>query len=393
MSIICQFLKNPYLLIYILFFGKLYGLPENFFKTMKKLFFGIMTLFTTMSYAQIDSLKQESPLKISGYADVYYSYDFGNPSHHNRPNFMYAYQRHNEVNLNLGMIKASYNKENVRANIALGTGTYMNVNYAAESGVLKNIYEANIGVKLSKSKDIWLDAGILPSHIGWESAIGTDCWTLTRSIAAENSPYFETGARISYTSDNGKLYLAGLVLNGWQRIQKVDGNNSISFGHQLTYKFNDKISINSSSFIGNDKTDSLRQMRYFHDLYANFQLNEKWALLAGFDIGVEQKEKASSRYNCWYSPVLMGQFTPNEKSRLSARLEYYNDKNGVMIPTETKNGFQTFGYSINYDYKILDNVMWRVEARGLSSKDRIFEKDNQLVPNNYFVTTSLAVSF
>lgn len=269
----------------------------------------------------------------------------------------------------------------------------MNANYSAEPNVLKNVYEANIGVKLSKSKNLWIDAGVMPSHIGWESAIGMDNWTVTRSLAAENSPYFETGARLSYTSDNGKWYLAGLVLNAWQRIQRVDGNNSLSFGHQLTYKFNDKISLNSSSFIGNDKVDSIRQMRYFHNLYANFQVSKQWAVLAGFDIGAEQKAKGSNQYNAWYSPVLLLHFEPNEKNRISTRLEYYNDKNGVMIPTETKNGFQTFGYSVNYDYKIRDNVMWRIEARGLSAKDAVFEKDKHKVPNNYFVTTSLAVSF
>ena len=51
-----------------------------------------------------------------------------------------------------------------RANIALAVGTYMNANYAAEPGVLKNIYEANAGVKISNNKNIWVDAGILPSH-------------------------------------------------------------------------------------------------------------------------------------------------------------------------------------------------------------------------------------
>jgi hypothetical protein len=100
----------------------------------------------------------------------------------------------------------------------------MNSNYAAESGVLKNIYEANVGVKISKHKNLWIDAGILPSHIGFESAVSKDCFTLTRSMQAENSPYFESGAKISYTSDNGKWFVSGLVLNGWQRIQRIDGN-------------------------------------------------------------------------------------------------------------------------------------------------------------------------
>ena len=269
----------------------------------------------------------------------------------------------------------------------------MNANYAAEPGVLKNIYEGNVGVKISKTKNVWIDAGVLPSHIGFESAVSKDCWTLTRTILADNSPYFETGAKISYTTDNGKWFLSGLVLNGWQRIQRVDGNNTPAFGHQLTYKPNGKVTLNSSSFIGNDKPDSVRQMRYFHNFYGVFQLSDKFAITTGFDIGAEQKFKGSDSYNSWYSPVLIAHITPNAKNSIALRGEYYSDEKGVMIGTGTPNGFKTFGYSINYDYLIRDNAMFRIEARGFSSKDKVFTKDNNPTNNNLFVTTSLAISF
>ena len=85
----------------------------------------------------------------------------------------------------------------MRANLALMAGTYAQDNLSAEQDALKLINEANVGFKISKTKNIWIDAGIMPSHIGWESAIGKDNMNLTRSLAAENSPYFETGAKIS----------------------------------------------------------------------------------------------------------------------------------------------------------------------------------------------------
>ena len=119
---------------------------------MKTIVFTLLVLASLSSYAQTDSIT--NPLKISGYVDVYYSYDFGNPSDHNRPGFMYAYNRHNEVSLHLGLIKAAYTTDNVRANLAFMVGTYPNANLAAEPGVLKNIYEANIGVKISKTKNL-----------------------------------------------------------------------------------------------------------------------------------------------------------------------------------------------------------------------------------------------
>jgi hypothetical protein len=358
---------------------------------MTKVFMIIFTCSTLFSFAQKDS--STSPLTISGYLEAYYGYDFGKPEDHNRPPFIYSHNRHNEVNLNLGFIKAGYQTEKVRANLAIGAGTYMNANLAAEPGVLKNVFEANAGVKISKKSNLWVDAGIFASHIGFESAMGKDCQTLTRSIMAENSPYYEAGAKISFTSSNEKWFISGLLLNGWQRIQRPDGNNTPAFGHQLTFKPNARVTLNSSSFIGNDKPDSVKQMRYFHNFYGIFQLNDKLSLIAGFDIGAEQQAKGSSKYNSWYSPVFILGFQPHEKHHLAGRVENYSDPNGVIISTGTSNGFKTWGYSVNYDYAILKNVVWRTEAKLFNAKDNTFMKEGEAVNNNFCMTTSLAISF
>ncbi|RZJ40080.1 MAG: porin, partial [Chryseobacterium sp.] len=311
-----------------------------------------------------------------------------------RPSFVYSHNRNNEVNVNLAFIKAGYNTDQIRANVAIAAGTYMNANYAAEQGVMKNIYEANAGFKISKKHDLWIDAGIFPSHLGFESAIGKDNWTLTRSLFADNSPYFETGAKISYNSPSGKWFLSGLVLNGWQRIQRVDGNSTPAFGHQLTFKPNEKLTFNSGSFIGNDKPDSIRQMRYFHNLYGIYQINKKIGITAGFDIGAEQKVKGSEQYNVWYTPVLIAKYSPTEKFSITARGEYYQDERGVIISTGSENGFKTFGYSLNADYQILPNLIWRTEIRNLNSKDAIFMKRNEDLSNNSLTAvTAIAVSF
>lgn len=361
---------------------------------MKKLATAAFIAMVSFAHAQTDTATTpESPLKITGYAEIYYLYDFGAPENNTRPGFVYSHNRHNEVSLNLGFVKANYEKGNVRANLAIMAGTYGNANLATEEGIMKNIYEANAGVKLSKTKNLWIDAGIFASHIGFESAISKDCWALTRSIQADNSPYYESGAKLSYTTDNGKWFVSGLVLNGWQRIKRVDGNKTLAFGHQVTYKPNASILLNSSSFIGNDKPDIDKRMRYFHNLYGVFQLNEKWGLTAGFDIGAEQKEKGSDSYNSWYSPVVIAKYKVSDKVNIAARGEYYADKNGVIIATDTPNGFKTFGYSVNFDYNIYDNVVWRVEARSLNSKDEIFVENGNPTKQNFAATTSLAISF
>ena len=359
---------------------------------MKKILFVLLAVCGITASAQNDSINK--PLTISGYAEVYYTADFNNPKNNNRPGFVYSHNRNNEVNVNLAYIKTAYNTENVRANLALAVGTYMNANYAAEQGVMKNVYEANAGLKISKKHNLWIDAGVFPSHLGFESAVGKDNWTLTRSLFADNSPYFETGAKISYTSESGKWFVSGLVLNGWQRIQRVDGNSTPAFGHQLIFKPNEKLTINSSSFIGNDKPDSIRQMRYFHNLYAVYQINKKLGITAGFDIGAEQKSKGSEQYNIWYTPVLVAKYNVTDKLSFTARGEYYQDEKGVIISTETENGFKTFGYSFNADYQILPNLVWRTEIRNLNSKDAIFmNRTDEFNKNSLTATTALAISF
>lgn len=359
---------------------------------MKKILFVLLAVCGITASAQNDSITK--PLTVSGYAEVYYTADFNNPKNNSRPGFVYSHNRNNEVNVNLAYIKTAYNTEKVRANLALAVGTYMNANYAAEQGVMKNIYEANVGLKISKKHNLWIDAGIFPSHLGFESAVGKDNWTLTRSLFADNSPYFETGAKISYTSESGKWFVSGLVLNGWQRIQRVDGNSTPAFGHQLIFKPNEKLTINSSSFIGNDKPDSIRQMRYFHNLYAVYQINKNFGVTAGFDIGAEQKAKGSEQYNIWYTPVLIAKYNATEKLSFTARGEYYEDEKGVIISTGTENGFKTFGYSLNADYQILPNLVWRTEIKNLSSKDAIFmNRTDEFNKNSLTATTALAISF
>ena len=356
---------------------------------MKKYLLLAILLSPVCGLTQADT----STLILSGYAEAYYAYDFNMPPDHNRPSFLYSHNRHNEFNLNLGFLKASYAAEKVRASLSIGIGTYMNANYATEPGVLKNLYEANIGISLSKKKNLWVDAGVFPSHIGFESAVSKDCWALTRSVLAENSPYYESGAKVTYITKDSKWLLSALVLNGWQRITRTDGNNTPAFGTQVTFTPSERVTLNYSTFAGNDKPNEIRQMRYFHNLYGIFHFPEKFHLTAGFDYGMEQTSTGSNEYNKWYSPVLIARYLFNDKWSITARGEFYSDIHGVIIPTGTENGFQTSGYSINLDYHLGENAIWRIEGRILGSKDDIFLKDNTPVNSNMCMTTSLAVSF
>lgn len=358
---------------------------------MKTLVIPFFVCFTQLILAQTDSTKAK--ITISGYAEVYYSYDPTNPYNHKKSGFIFSHNRSNEVNLNLGFIKANYQTKTIRANMALMAGTYANENLASEPGLLKAIYEANVGIKLSKKYNLWLDAGVMPSHIGFESAVGKDCWNLTRSMLADNSPYFETGVKIGFTSKNEKWYLAGLVLNGWQRIQRQNGNNALALGHQLTFKPSSKITLNSSSFIGSDTPDYVRCMRYFHNFYGQFQLTKNIGLITGLDFGIQQTSKHSKTYGTWFSPVIIGKYALSKKSIISIRGELYSDEDNTIYSTGLPSGLNLLGYSFNYDFNYSENVVWRIEAKGYSNETALFNLTNNPSKDQYYFTTALAISF
>ncbi len=334
-------------------------------------------------FAQSDST---TLIKLSGYLETYYSYDFLRPGNNEKPDYNYNYKRHNQLNVNLAFVKASYQAKRLRSNLALMTGNYAMYNLSAEPNWAKPIFEANVGVKLLKEKDVWIDAGVMPSHIGFESAVGSDCWNLTRSILAENSPYFESGIKLNYTNKKQDVYVALHILNGWQKIAITDDNPKPSVGIQVNYKPSSSLTLNYSNFLGNINMGGANAFRTFHNLYAIYDASPKQAFIFGFDIGTQKV--VGTKTSVWYTPVIISKVNLSTKSKIAARLEYYCDKQQIIIPTATPGGYQTFGASINYDYQISPKILWRSEFKMYDSKDPIFKYAQS--SNNQ---TSATVSF
>ena len=353
-----------------------------------------LCIFTIAVHAQTDSSSwsKKPAVFFSGLADFYYAYDFNETKTALRQSFLYNYNRHNEFNLNLGLIKVSAKHAKYRANLALHAGTYVLDNYAAEPAALQPIYESNLGFSLNKKNNLWIDVGIFSSHIGFESAISKDCWTLSRSLLAENSPYYLSGIKLTY-NPNAHWELAAIVCNGWQRIKKISGNSLPSFGSQIKYLSGDKLTFNWSTFIGTDDPDTIRRMRYFNNLYLQVQLTKKMGLITGLDVGEQQTKKHSSNYSTWFSPVIIFRNSFTNKWSASIRAEHYQDKDEVIISTLTPHGFQTSGLSLNLDYLPNKNSVFRIEGRWLKSADKIFQKQNRNVYENFALVSSLAVYF
>lgn len=321
---------------------------------------------TLPGFGQIDTPSRPSLFNVSGFSDAYYLHDFDPQNGLKRQDFLYNHNRKQAPKINLALVAFHLHTPRFRSTVALQAGTYVNDNYADEPHYLKPIHEANIGWALTKNKKLWIDVGVMPSYIGFESAIGNQNWTLSRSLLAENSPYFVSGGKLSYQADS-HWNASFLVLNGWQRIQPLPGNTLPSIGTQWHYRGFKNSLLSWSTFFGSDDPDSSRRNRFFNNFYLQSDLNPKWGVIIGFDIGMQQQHKGSHDFDYWMSPVFIAQYHINKSWKTSGRLEYYHDPKSVIIGSVSPNGFQTFGASYTIDYQANAQNLLRLEWRQLRS--------------------------
>lgn len=341
-----------------------------------------------------DSAATPNPLTFYGFVDGYYGYDFRYAATNTRPGFLYSHNRQNEFTINQGMVGLRYDNGQVRGAIGLHAGSYPSANYAAEDPVFRHIYEGYAGFR--PFKKAWLDVGIFGSHIGFESALSKDNWTLTRSLMAENSPYYEAGARFTYEV-SPQLTLTGLVLNGWQNIR--ENNQGKALGTQVQWRPTAKLLINSSTFYGNEQPqDSVRRRRYFHNFYASYAATDRLSLALVFDVGKQESGQRGGKADTWHTGAAFVRYQLAPKWSATARAEYYHADRGVIIrsfsPLPTDTDFQVKAASLNLDYAPTANVVFRVEGRLMDAKRPVFEQRNSRTADSYGnLTSSIALSF
>ena len=352
---------------------------------MKRLFTYLSLAMISQSFAQ-ENTKKTLKIVLSGYIDTYYSYDFDTPETQVKQPFLYNYNNQNNFNINIALLRASISYENIYAKVSVHSGTYVKANYANEK--IKYLNEAYVGLYLNKKKTTTLEAGILPSYIGFESATTHANLTATRSILAENSPYFMTGVKLNHQF-NEKWSVAGLLTNGWQRIEKAKSDLAPSFGTQLIYKPNNKNTLNWSTFIGKEAYADEFNIRYFSNMYWDKTWNTKWHSIFGFDYGVQDISSKNNEKATWYSPVIITQYSFNSKWKMAHRIEYYQDQKHAIIASQIP--FETLGNSINFDF--LPNSKFKIRTEGKWYHDTANIFDTNTKKDNFSITTTMSFEF
>ncbi len=286
-----------------------------------------------------------------------------------RPDFIYSHKRLNSVSPNLTLLKVAHGNNKFRFNTGLMLGDYSTYNLASEIRFARNIFEANAEVRLSRKKTLWLTAGVFPSHIGVESAIGASCMTLTRSIVADNSPYYETGVKMMYTTPGEKWILSALLLNGWQRINAPVGELQPGLGTQINFLPDKRFTFSWNTYTGKVNGG----LRIYNNIYALYSGAGRTSVALSLDAGL-QYSPDGTLYSC-YSPVVIFGYRWNEKMKSALRLESYNDPDGAIILSDA--GFSVNSASVNFDWTPTPFFMLRTEYKYGNSPLNNFNGESQ----------------
>ncbi|HEY0652094.1 MAG TPA: outer membrane beta-barrel protein [Chryseosolibacter sp.] len=356
----------------------------------------IMLAFPSIAFSQIvntatmdsSSYVVTGKVTVEGYVDTYYAYNFNERDTKDIPYFV-SMSRHNEFNVNLAFVDVKYSSHSLRARIVPGFGTYVNANYANEPASLKNLIEANVGIRIFKDKGFWIDAGVLGSPYTNESAISKDHLAYTRSLAAENVPYYLSGVKATLPlSSKFNAYL--FLLNGWQQI--ADQNSNKSFGSQIELRPNNNLLITWNTYIGKERAaiDSVNGTRYFSDLYFIYK-KAKLSMTGCVYYGIQEHMDENLK---WMQANIITRYRLSSVVSTTLRFEYFNDSKGVLIvPVVPAAEFKTSGASLGIDFLIEDNVLLRTEARQLFSSNNIYLDRGRPATSSFTLTASLCAWF
>jgi hypothetical protein len=336
-------------------------------------------------------------VSFGAFVDSYYAYDFGRPKNFDRL-FTTQAARHNEFNVNLGYVEAKLTGARVRGRLALQAGTSVQSNYSGEPTIgsvsgpnlSRFLQEAFAGYAITPK--LWIDGGICFSWIGMEGFISRDNLTYTRSLSADYTPYYMSGARVTW-QPSPKLTALFAVVNGWQNISETNQDKGV--GTRLDFTPTSTTTLSYYDFFGNEVGSG--RLRTLNGVGLKSSLTRTLTVQANFDYGTQDKPD-NVGHSSWWSSGLIGKAQVTPTVGVSARIERYSDPDQVIVVTGVAPSFKSTTASAGIDVAPLANlrVLWRNEVRGTWADNSIFPDRSEtsgLSKHNYVVVTSLALTF
>jgi hypothetical protein len=319
----------------------------------------------TFTFAQ-DSSKT-SALSITGSADVYYKYDFGQSSSNTYTSFTGS---HNRFQLGMGSVKLEHKTAKVDVVADLGFGKRAQEFSYNDEGILQAVKQ--LYVSYSPNSTVKFTAGSWATHVGYELVDPQLNKNYSMSYMFTNGPFFHTGLKADFTL--GKSGLMVGVANPTDYKYVPEGTNNKKFLlAQYSYTGSDlfKVYLN---YVGGKSLDTSKTNQF--DVVITSKLSDKFSL--GYNGTVNSIKVWDGEKNMdgksWWGSALYLNVDPTSSFGLTLRSEYFSDKHDLKIPhPAAMNGCNIFANTLSANFKV-DNLTIIPEFRIDNASQEIFVK-------------------
>jgi hypothetical protein len=314
--------------------------------------------------------------ELGGFVDVYYAYNMNRPTSGDNyiPGEGTDGKKHNQFSLDLAAIELHV-RAPIICHLVLNWGTATEVEHVNEPGgdflgpeVWKVVQQAYLGYRIPVGRGLTVEAGIYPSHIGFEDFVSKNNWNYTRGWLAENQPYYQTGIKLTYPfTDHFSAQFH--YLNGWQNIG--ENNNWKTFGTGFLYS-RPRFSLYLNTLIGPEQPMSHDTWRFLFDLIALVNVSAHWQVALNADYGFEQL--SAGGIADWYGAALYGRWSPRDWFAMAARFEWFHDGLGTRVTNGLTGVEQTlYEGTLTLEGRVLERLLLRFEARYDNSDQAVFD--------------------
>jgi len=284
------------------------------------------------------------------------------------------------MSLNAAAVDVSLEPRPVGFHLTLVYGSGTDVLHAAEpagsaigQAVWRAVYQASVSYTAPIGSGLLLEAGIYPSHIGYETFFSKDNWNYTRGWMGEFSPYYQAGLKVSYAFDahwSAQIHF----LNGWQNIG--DNNRAKAIGTQIAWS-GDLVSAALNTFAGPELPGDDTHWRLFGDLTAQVKATPWLSLGATADVGRQDRPGEAA---LWHAAAVFARVAFSERVALALRGEYYDDRDGFMSGTP-----QTLGEgTATVELRPTEHLIVKLEGRHDFSGAAVFSGERDSAGNLTF---------
>ncbi|WP_336515656.1 porin [Pollutibacter soli] len=320
--------------------------------------------------------EKKSTTTISGFADVYYRYDFNKNISNNRTSFTNS---QNSFELGMASLRIDHTIGKVSMTADLGFGKRAQEFSYNESGIVAAIKQLYV----SYAATDWLKftAGSWATHVGYELVDAPANRNYSMSYMFSYGPFFHTGVKAEMTF--GKLGLMAGIANptDWKSAPVDSKKFALA---QVSYAFNDNWKAYLNYVGGQRPSDSAKTNQL--DLVITGKLSDKFSIGANTTVQM-QKYQVDNKYESdakkWWGAALYLSADPSELFGLTLRSEIFGDKQQLAAMSYAPVGANVWANTLSANFRLFGALTIIPELRFENSSQKIFYDEEGAAKGSY----------